>query len=452
MRFFPSAAYTLVELLIALTLSLLLLLGVAELFQRVGGAMNETRSVMSASAHLNEAALLLRQDLARIPKSLADKPERIAKFIDDLSTLTESPSDEDGYLEIIEGAGTLAKHPYVNESGEPDITVGDVDDIIAFTTASNSGMPFRGVIREKIVERDAAEIVWFVRGNTLYRRQRLIDDVTRNENNDKISYKENEGDIESDFPTKAKLDAKYPKPEKAGQFAVVEKDETTDGGEQRYDAVEKSDGFVWTTLLSHSDLARRARRFGHDGLADNHRPESFPYPLYAGENAGWYYLRMPTIEETDHWSGNNTMFWKTDSTVPKEPAIPKPDLWNQPHFFPELQDRKSGSLNECVTDPRNPKAGEDAVLTNVLSFDVKVWDPTTKDFVDLGTEGTIWAHANNKQDKLQGVWDSWTQQYKDESAPQPPYAHSLEAIRITIRCFEPASGIVKQVTVVHRFL
>ena len=74
-----SPAYTLVELLIALALSLLLLLGIAELFQRVGGSMSETRSAIGTSTHLNEAALLLRQDLALIPKELATKPQRIAK-------------------------------------------------------------------------------------------------------------------------------------------------------------------------------------------------------------------------------------------------------------------------------------------------------------------------------------------------------------------------------------
>ena len=440
MRFLFRSAYTLVELLIAMTLSLLLLLGIAELFQRVGGSMNDTRSVMSASAHLNEAALLLRQDLAGIPKSLATKPKRIADYIGNQNS--QLPNDSDGYLEIIEGPDTVLLHPYFNEEGIVDPTVGDVDDIIAFTTQSN-GVPFRGLVRGEVVERDSAEIIWFVRGNTLFRRVRLIDDVTRNNNTTPVF---SDPDAKADFPSKANLLNNYPNPTEAGQFAIVESDETSDGGLMRYDAVRRGGTWVWTTLLQFDDLARRARRFGHDGIQSN----SFPYPLYDGANAtGWYYLRMPTLEESDYWSGQGIQYWKTASAVPDTPGELNPDLWEQPHFFPTLQDRKSGSLQACVEVPRDPRAGEDALLTNVLSFDVKVWDPTMNEFVDLGTPGTVWDSSSIDLHGHGGhVWDSWTLKY---SPSLPPYPYALEAVQITIRCFEPASRIIKQVTVVHRF-
>jgi len=172
MRSFPSAAYTLVELLVALALSLLLLLAVTELLGRVGGTMNDTRSAMSASANLHEAAILLRQDLAQIPRELATKPQDIAAGV--------SASDQDGYLEITEGPDTPSSHPYVDELGNVDPTVGDVDDIIGFTVLSSrrgllpADESFRGVMYKdgelRIEEREAAEIIWFVRGNTLYRR------------------------------------------------------------------------------------------------------------------------------------------------------------------------------------------------------------------------------------------------------------------------------------------
>ena len=431
MRFLFRPAYTLVELLIAMTLSLLLLLAIAELFQRVGGAMNDTRSVMSASAHLNEAALLLRQDLAGIPSSLATKPKRIADHL--TNSNFPMPNDSDGYLEIIEGPYTVSAHPFVNdEDGNFDPTVGDVDDILAFTATSN-GVPFRGLIRGEVVERDTAEIVWFVRGNTLCRRIRLIDDLTRNENTE-----------HPDSPVSTFGD--LPNPAEAGKYIRVATDATSDGGEQRYDAVRRGGDWVWTTLLTFDDLARRARRFGHDGINSN----SFPYPLYDGAYANWYYLRMPTLEESDFWSGQGKQYWKAEATTNLAVPIPNPDLWEQPHFFPDLQDRKSGSLRACVENPRNPRAGEDVILTNVLSFDVKVWDSITKDFVDLGTPMSRW-EGNGSQPKLPRTWDSWTLQYSSESLPGPPYPYVLEALQITIRCFEPSSRIIKQVTVVHRF-
>ena len=410
MRSFPSAAYTLVELLVALALSLLLLLAVTELLGRVGGTMNDTRSAMSASANLHEAAILLRQDLAQIPRELATKPQDIAAGV--------SASDQDGYLEITEGPDTPSSHPYVDELGNVDPTVGDVDDIIGFTVLSSrrgllpADESFRGVMYKdgelRIEEREAAEIIWFVRGNTLYRRMRLIDD------------------------------------QRVGDPNV-------------------------NTL---SDLAHRQRRFGHDTLASG----AFPYPRYLYDDAtnaprGWYYFRMPTLEETLHedWDWDPTTF----STVilPGQLASePNPDLWEQPYFFPELQDKKSGSLTNFVQTPRHVRAGEDVVLTNVLSFDVKVWCPDMGDFVDLGdprsetwhdSNSTEWINEDDPSDKRQlpRTWDSWTRSYGDDNPKykndkgiiMPPYAAPLEAIQITIRCFDPASRAIKQVTVVHRF-
>ena len=403
MRSFSPAAYTLVELLVALALSLLLLLGVIELLSRVGGTMNDTRAAMSASANLHETALLLRQDLAQIDPALATKPTRIINPEEDVS-------DSDGYLEIIEGPDTVfpnsfnplldplpnpLPHPYVDDKGKPDVTVGDVDDIIAFTALSSRFLglstDFRGLIRNeeengelRIEEREAAEIVWFVRGNTLYRRVRLINDAT-----DSVSGR----------------------------------------------ACRENRLLHWFAESNSTDTTTT----------------QFPFPLYVPDS-GWRYLRVPTLEETInvHWIGH----WKTMDCVPKAPTVDNPDLWEQPYFFPNLQDRKSGSLKEFVQDPRHVRAGEDVVLTNVLSFDVKVWCPKTKNFVDLGTPDTTWDETENKQhDGLPRTWDSWTQKYKkqDETIELPPFAASLEAIQITIRCFDPASRAVKQVTVVHRF-
>ena len=263
---------------------------------------------------------------------------------------------------------------------------------------------------------------------------RLIDDVTRNENSE-----------HPDSPVQTFADLPAPV---AGCYIIVDADETSDDGPQRYDAVMRNGNLEWTTLLSLEDLARRARRFGHDGIQSS----SPPYPIYNGAHEGWYYLRMPTVEETDYWSKNNIQYWKTDSvtTAPVLPTTPgkaNPDLWEAPYFFPDLQERKSGSLNQCVDlSNRNPRAGEDVVLTNVLSFDIKVWDPLTEKFVDIGTAGTLWS-GNGTLPMLPRTWDSWTHQYENT----PPYPYALEAIQITIRCFDPASRIIKQVTVVHQF-
>ena len=458
-----STAYTLVELLVSLALSLLLLLGVAELFKRVGGTLNETQSAINVSARLADTSMLLRQDLERIPVSLAKKPSEIYAFINE--TTLKLPEDYDGYLTIIEGPDSEFYPRYLDEFSQYDRTASDVDDIIAFTANALPAVPFRGMIGGRIAERHSAEIVWFVRGNTLYRRQRLIDDETVNENVVRISPPGTEGD----FPNKSTLNLVEPQ---SGQFAIVLADETIDGGRQRYDAVATGHDdfgeriYAWRDLLTQADLARRARRFGHDGLgANNQHQNPFPHPLYAVPHTGWYYLRMPTFEETDFWGTHNIRFWKTATNLPETPQVPQPDLWVQPHFFPDWQDRQNGTIRDCVTTPRNHRAGEDVVLTNVLSFDVRMWCPDANEFIDLGSgeEGTAWVsndraaamHGYTRLDGRRGyVWDSWTQHYKENDGITqipPPYTAPLKAIRITIRCFDPESQMIRQTTVVHRF-
>ena len=377
-----SAAYTLVELLIALALSLLLLIGVIALLSRVGGAMNDTRAAMNMSVSLHETALLLRHDLERIPPSLATKPANIAAGKD--------PSNSDGYLEIIEGPMTSLLHPYVDGNGNPDPTAGDTDDIISFTALASRvrglfATDLRGLIMDndgelRVEEREAAEITWFMRGNTLYRRVRLIDDQNPNS-------------------------------------------------------------------IPVSGRALRENRLLHTfGSLDPSISSVFPYPLYDPAMPGWYYLRVPILEETMHANWTTTQ-WKT-VPVPNDPTEPNPDIWEQPHFFPDLQDRKSGALREYISTPRLVRAGEDAVLTNVLSFDVKAWCPQTNCFVDFGTQGTVWENGN--QPALPNTWDSWTQE-GEYAGKLPPYTEPLAAIQIIIRCFDPASRVIKQVTVVHRF-
>ena len=396
-------AYTLVELLVALTLSLLLLGAVAAMFQRVGGSMSEVRSGMSASVQLTEAALLLRQDLARIPSSLATKPHRIADASE------EEISDNDGYLEIIEGPNTSSVHPFRN-AGEHDYTVGDTDDIIAFTI-TDYGIPFRGLVRVgegdnsflTVQERTAAEIVWFMRGNTLYRRIRLLNDLDPARGEDVASDRRSTG----------------------------------------------------------RGVARRENRTLHMSYDATDSPTNrFPFPLYDSSTAyrHWYYLRVPILEEIldPRWRATARQ-WKTVSMSGDTTLSPHPDLWEQPHFFPGAQDSQSGALNQFVSSPyRHSRAGEDAVLTNVLSFDVKVWCPTVRDFVDLGTGS--WVDSTGLATRLHGqggyVWDSWSQSHMppiQAGGLPPPYAEPLEAIQITIRTFDPVSRKVKQVTVVHRF-
>ena len=156
------------------------------------------------------------------------------------------------------------------------------------------------------------------------------------------------------------------------------------------------------------------------------------------------------------------------------------------------------------------RQGEDVVLTDVLAFDVRVFDPraplrttsatavepgdpgygsataagVTGAYVDLGSGSTatdLLASATAKS-KLTRVYDTWSTHYEsngidedgvygsdqgtngvddnnngivDEDAEQetaPPYTTPLRGLEVRIRVYEPTSRQVRQVTVRHTFV
>jgi hypothetical protein len=165
-----------------------------------------------------------------------------------------------------------------------------------------------------------------------------------------------------------------------------------------------------------------------------------------------------------------------------------------------------------------PTNRDDIVLRNVLSFDVKVWDPQAPiyanssnqkrvmapgdpvynaggtvigrgAYVDLGylqesntsTSPTSHFSALPKQSIStfrwpSPTWDTWSRFYErdgvdgdpgydgfdndgingvddpGERETRPPYDHPLRGIRVTIRIYEPASQLVRQISVVQHFM
>jgi type II secretory pathway pseudopilin PulG len=525
--------YTLIELLIAVSLSLLLLLGVTEMFRHVGSTMSDTQKSLNMSANINATAMQLRSDLEKIDSALASKPN------DMIVGASYTDTAIMGYLEITEGMNNpysqtvasglhvsinaVAKNPDTVGDGTLyagiDQTVGDVDDILAFTAQANPDYAFRGLINGSMSESLHAEIIWFVRGTTLYRRVLLIDD---------------------DNPSPPKSTA----------------DQSQSSFYARNDlSVHISGGTIIANTLQ--DLLQRENRFAHKFTT------TFPYPLY-DSNEAWYFLRMPTLEETVHTSWSLTSLPALGSLaddlkmneIPIFPSSSTPirpywDFGNNPNGLSGTNwtlDQKSGSLSNYVLDPRDSRAGEDIVLKNVISFDVKVWNPywvpcqndsdgnshwAAPQYIDLGQDSFVFINptqqkeescqvfydcptatmtnyvnqptgygftfkgryntstatgtrrtvTDNEQKKerlrdttntnqlwtgnfpMPCVFDSWTNQYQasyltdtgyvQEDAETwrcpPPYTEDLDSIQVTIRCFEPQSGHIKQVRVVQNF-
>jgi len=412
-------AFTLVELMTALAISLILLVGVIELFRSVGGTIQETQATLNMSSELNMAAVQLREDLKKVNPKLAYQPH------DMVSDITfDASAEPGGYFEIIEGMN--APYSYINGSGningqgkhilteqialnsdttQPDLTVGDVDDILMFTARSDAAYPFRGLVNgdmressaESSAESLAAEIIYFVRGNTLYRRVLLIKDSSMNlplTPPPNFSYRDNDISVSRDT-----------------------------GGTT----------LQWNTLATLKD--RRNRSFHY-----NNASGSFPFPIHQYTlNDAWYYLRLPTLEETvstaTAWSINNTGLPSVGTFTPAAGLYL--DLWNEPYpFATQLGvNTKSGSLISYVSPPPPPpqysRAGEDIVLKNVLSFDVKVWNPY---WVPLDTTPITYAppqYVDLGQDKFQIEGSSVDVNYSllldGRSGGTIPYTDSIPA-------------------------
>lgn len=363
------SAYTLVEILISITLSLLLLLGVVELFRHVGNGINDAQSMLGITSNMNHVAQQLRDDLKNINADV-NKPFKMVGII----SFTAGPSD-DGYFYIKEGLGRPdsvivssgdaavistgkhypISHIAVNETGGIDNTPGDVDDIIAFTVVKTDvkDAPYRGKNQNGIAESHKAEIIWFVRGNTLYRRVNLIEPIG----------------VEPTFSDDAAgFYSKY-------DFAVI-RDPAKPGK---------------VKLATMYDLARRENRFGlwsmvaSDATNADLDPENpFPFPIGGhfamptppnnNNNDKWYYLGMPLTEETAHPSFKagyplDASAYSLPSDIANHSLMPQLDFWENPNA--KLGLTPSGAMPGLAGN----RVAEDKILDNVISFDVKVWNP-----------------------------------------------------------------------------
>ena len=419
---------TLVEMLVATTMTLIIMGIVAQLFGVLGNTVNNSRSTMDASSRLRAVANKLRQDLAGIT----------------VPTVPPVAADADaGYLEIIEGEAT-------DTSLGSDQIVGDSDDILMFTTHSPQQLFVGTYANTGTIESPFAEVAWFCKKSTvstngltlynLYRRQLLVMSyvgaspfVTINSGSNAIS---------------AFLPDAY----------------------MSYDLSLRRDG---TVLRPNSlgDLTKRENRFMHF-LSGTVSAAAFPY------NA-----TKANLDASGILSGNRT--------------------------------------------------GEDVLLTNVLAFDVRVFDPAavirsfpasspivalTPDdqrygdastpspspkgaYVDLGSQiaATTLMGMADARSKLRPVlptqpriYDTWSTHYEsngidedyatwpssgpdqgtngqdDNTAPSspgygvvddeteketaPPYAVPLRGVEIRIRVYQPSSRQVRQITVRHTFV
>ncbi len=341
--------YTLVEILVATALSLILLGAVVRMFGDVGQSITDSRSMLESADRLRLVQIRLQQDLVGITVPMNVNPPH-------------KPENNEGYFEYIEGpVGTTAKTAVTytamtapsavavntDNGNVGDTTVGDFDDILMFTTRS-TGRPFVGKVPTSVnasgtIQSDVAEVAWFVRGRNLHRRVLLVaPSVT--------------------MPT------------------------ATTNFYTNYDISARWDGakLVANTL---GDLTRRECRYAHNNPGAT---GTFPWNI----TTYWYWTTgtptltlptLPTLAECTNTGWLPAVGYNTVTTL---------DFWSNDTVGKRLTDQDFAAGSSRVAD--------DVILTNVIGFDVKAWDPTYVDpttglqgaYVDLGYNNLAYSTAN----------------------------------------------------------
>ncbi|MDO4588076.1 MAG: hypothetical protein Q4C95_12410 [Planctomycetia bacterium] len=500
---FDRAGYTLLEILVSVTLMLVLMFCVAKLFSRVGSIINDTQRTMEVANNIRNVRNRLEADLTSLTAPL---------------TPPLNSSDNQGYFCYIEGLGnplpkagqeiiaggsgvyTTEEIALDGDRSAGDSTVGDLDDILMFTAQAPAGNYFRGRFGGKMIESEFAEIVWFVRGSTLYRRVLLI--VPDQLLQERIQY--------------------------FIQYLIsnnlIDRAATLQTGQAFFKYFDVSvhlddNGYIVANTLG--DLSNRKNRYGYWSSYFGSSSGNI-----SGTNGAWYWLRLPTLWESasSKFQAGVPMGSQLDIGLTTEVnnnivnAINLPngtpfiDYWTNPNCWNEV-DNETGNLTD-LTDFKQEGLNQDVIMTNVLSFNVRVWDPNYTLFQDLGIQTQfdgnivpqnignpnyldtpgyyadldlqnppVFSTGNNYSPEIRPfapcIYDTWTEQYQKEffnavlngnsfnvssnysindiplngkinpevlDVFPPPYNVPLKGLQIEIRAFEPRSRTIKNTT------
>jgi prepilin-type N-terminal cleavage/methylation domain-containing protein len=449
---------TLVEMLVAMTATLVLMAAVAQAFGIFGNAITASRSILELDARMREAAWRLRADLAGAT----------ARPLPPLA-----PAAGEGYFEIIEGPLTDFQHldtltglVVAIVSGSTPVGPTDVDDVLMFTTQSTDG-PFIGRARGNwgsspgeinMFESSTAEVAWFARvtpgttnpvSYTLFRKQNLV------------------------------MGYVGAQPFYAEQNTA---DWTTLGAAWRnfFDgpcdiSVRREGSLLFPNTLA--DLTRREARFMHNraGAVDG---SAFPYP-FVNHQA----LSLSTTSEQLP-AGIEGLVFDVDSPRRGEDIVLTNVLaFDVRVFDPGAAVTIPGGTALSPGDPGYTGAplasgayvdlGHGATANSLLPAGVTPW---------FAGNGQPVAGTGASAATLPRTYDTWTLAYeangRDEDAvfgpdqsinglddngdgviddpgefeTRPPYPFPLRGIEVRIRCYEPSSRQVRQVTVRHTFV
>jgi type II secretory pathway pseudopilin PulG len=465
---------TLIEMLVATTVTLILMAAIGQVFSTFGRSVSGSRGALDMNARIRTAAWRLRQDLAG-----ATAP----------ATPPLDPADGQGYFEVIEGPLTDA-----NAAAGTPALVADVDDVLLFTTRS-AGSPFRGSFEGRGIESDVAEVAWFARETvpatspptyTLYRKQFLVVGYLGTGLFGASSSSENRR-ASSAFGTPPQWRSIY-------ETYDISLSRRVSPGPPAADVI------VPNTL---ADLTKREHRFMHNPQGDTTglpiaRTGRFPY-LFA--NHSHMTASDSNSAETLPATLDGLIFDSSSTRFGEDIVLTNVISFDVRVFDPAAPVATSPSGYDVITPERSPPAtafpagGSGRIQANGAYVDLGngistagpagitprfagygsplsflngsvtapcVYDTWSTHYeadgidqdnvagVDQGTNGVddaVPARTSSPAVPADGVIDD-----VDEWETSPPYRAALRGIEVRIRCYEPTSRQVRQMTVRHTFV
>ena len=437
---------TLVEMLVATALTLVMMALVAQLFGMLGKGVNGSRNRVELYSRLRATGYRLKQDLAGVTVELTPPidPELgkgYFEYIEGKETDSVAwganrlgaDADPSAYVltssfnksnQTTQAAPDSVLSNYITSLESDDRLVGDVDDVLLFTTRS-ADAPFAGKLDNGIIESPVTEVVWFCqvvpntfnpRRYNLYRRQRIV----------------------MGNPAKD-----------SGTFSMDPKnDPLAINGQDRVNALnvsavinvnaEKQRLLRWQKLESLTDISCR--------LEGNYFVPNTLGDLTKRQNR---FCHNEDVAPYNFEPDSGHLHFTSESGRYGEDLILSNCIGFDVRVFDDTAGATVKSVGSKLVNPGDPGFFN---ISNAARINPNMSGSTVPIYVDLGISGQngtgFLYEPSNANQLVWPTYDTWSTTYTYDSIP---YDEAVRGLEVRIRCFEPASRAVIQLTVRESF-
>lgn len=415
-----SHGLTLVEMLVALAVTLIMMGAVISVFGFIGERVTDSRSIIETNDRLRAAAHRLRLDLNSLTCDVVP---------------WQRPEENVGYFEVLEGKNRdFHQDDPATPINESTTIEGDVDDLLLFT-ARTSAEPFRGKFANTYIESNVAEIAWFLRwtntvgGQDVYslcRRVMLIDPSRS------LNYTGTHQEFYDSYDFSARPDTAMPPkwtPNTLGDVTKVE---------NRFlhsNPVNAATAFPWHIRQSLIQVDDFTTRSGEDVVLSN--VVAFDVQVWDPDAS----LRMNTATNTI-LSPGDPGYTATTGTTPAGLNGGYVDL----NFTNASSSSTSGTSLSGAPHAKWAVGTPRMTAYDTWSFHYEHNGINEDQAADEMTPQTDEGTDGMDNDGANGIDDV------DERETSPPYPIPLRGIRVKIRVYEPSSKQVREVSIVQSFV